>query len=217
MCLISIFAQMTAVQKKKFVKNLLRSRGMDEKIQTEQTCLDCCVFVNCQENSLYGQNAKGLKIEVYVDDGHRKTKFDCPCKTIYFPHLNMGSAKQNRRRQTNNKKYWKVTNDKIYVIVKGLSKDTSYEILVQTCFERRSINNLQQIDKKLELSWTPAIRAKTYKTTQRQVRAAMIKDILKHLKAKWEKAKKELIEQTITGILISNDLDYCTDPSPNEL
>ncbi|ETO15532.1 hypothetical protein RFI_21832, partial [Reticulomyxa filosa] len=61
----------------------------------------------------------------------------------------------DKEKETGNKKYWKVTNDKTYVIVKDLSKDTSYEISVQTCFEWRSINNLQQIDKKLESSWTP--------------------------------------------------------------
>ncbi|ETO14946.1 hypothetical protein RFI_22422, partial [Reticulomyxa filosa] len=56
-----------------------------------------------------------------------------------------------------------------------------------------------------------------YPPTQRQFRATMIKDILKDLKAKWETAKKELSEQTITGIRISNDLGLLRTKSEQEI
>ncbi|ETO14818.1 hypothetical protein RFI_22549 [Reticulomyxa filosa] len=77
---------------------------------------------------------------------------------------NVEDLKQSdKEKVANNKQYLKVENNKNYIIVKELSKDTSYEICVQTCFEWPSINNLQQIDKKLESSWTATIRAKTHK------------------------------------------------------
>ncbi|ETO02079.1 hypothetical protein RFI_35358 [Reticulomyxa filosa] len=56
-----------------------------------------------------------------------------------------------------------------------------------------------------------------YPPTQRQFRSATIKEILKDLKLKWEMTKKELSEQTMTGLRISNDFGLLKTKSEQEI
>ncbi|ETO00653.1 hypothetical protein RFI_36786, partial [Reticulomyxa filosa] len=56
-----------------------------------------------------------------------------------------------------------------------------------------------------------------YSPTQRQFRVTTIKEILKDLRSKWDTAKKELSDQTMTGLRISNDFGLLRTKSEQEI